>query len=296
MRTMPDSPPLLERLAEITGQQVASLERLSGGSVGEVYRCDLVGGGRVVVKVDRAVSPLLRVEGKMLRFLARRSRLPVPELIFSSSDLLVMSHVAGESRFPPSAQEHAAELLADLHALTAPHFGLVDEEGGQFDTLIGGLPQPNQPTASWVDFFREQRLLYMAGEAAVSGQLPMEMLPRVERLAQALDRFIDEPARPALIHGDVWTTNMLVSDGRVAAFLDPAVYFADPEIELAFTTLFGTFSAPFFERYREIRPLREGFFEVRRDLYNLYPLLVHVRLFGGSYVQGVARILKRFGF
>lgn len=67
-------------------------------------------------------------------------------------------------------------------------------------------------------------------------------------------------------------------------------------IELAFTTLFGTFGRPFFERYQEMRPIRPGFFKERRDLYNLYPLLVHVRLFGGSYVQSMDRILRHFGF
>ena len=75
----------------------------------------------------------------------------------------------------------------------------------------------------------------------------------------------------------------------------PAIYFADAEIELAFATLFNTFGDSFFARYSERRPLRPGFFEERRDLYNLYPLLVHVRLFGGGYVGAVERILDRFG-
>ncbi len=70
---------------------------------------------------------------------------------------------------------------------------------------------------------------------------------------------------------------------------------ADAEIELAFTTLFSTFGNPFFDRYREQRPLDEGFFELRRDLYNLYPLLVHVQLFGSGYLSAVERTLKRFG-
>ena len=88
---------------------------------------------------------------------------------------------------------------------------------------------------------------------------------------------------------------MLSRDGRIAGFLDPAIYYADPEIELAFSTLFGTFGDAFFRAYGERRPLRPGFFEVRRDLYNLYPLLVHVRLFGGSYLGDVERILDRLG-
>src|SRR5690606_31505376 len=101
---------------------------------------------------------------------------------------------------------------------------------------------------------------------------------------------------PALIHGDLWTTNILAQDGRITGFLDPAIYYAHPEIELAFSTLFNTFDAPFFERYRQLRPLEPGFFETRRDIYNLYPLLVHVRLFGGGYVGALERFLRRFGY
>jgi fructosamine-3-kinase len=115
----------------------------------------------------------------------------------------------------------------------------------------------------------------------------------IERVAARLPDLVGEPAPPGLVHGDAWTGNVLVRDGRVAAFIDPAIYFADPEIELAFGTLFGTFGEAFFRRYGEIRPLRPGFFEVRRDVYNLYPLLVHVRLFGGGYVGQVAGIVRR---
>jgi len=105
-----------------------------------------------------------------------------------------------------------------------------------------------------------------------------------------------EPVRPSLIHGDMWGGNVLAANGMITGFIDPALYFADPEIELAFTTLFSTFGDTFFSRYNEHRPLAPGFFEERRDLYNLYPLLVHVRLFGGSYVDSVDGILRKFGF
>ena len=99
--------------------------------------------------------------------------------------------------------------------------------------------------------------------------------------------------QPSLIHGDVWTTNVLASSERITGFLDPAIYYADPEIELAFITLFNTFGRPFFQRYHELRPISTDFWEIRRDLYNLYPLLVHVRLFGGGYVGAVEQILDK---
>lgn len=96
--------------------------------------------------------------------------------------------------------------------------------------------------------------------------------------------------------GDIWSRNVLARNGRVVGLIDPAIYYGHPEAELAFITLFNTFGDAFFQRYHALRPIAAGFFEERRDLYNLYPLLVHVRSFGGGYVHSVDQILRRFGF
>lgn len=186
-----------------------------------------------------------------------------------------------------TAQHHAADLLAALHGIEAPRYGFA------CDTLIGPLSQPNPESDDWIAFFRDHRLLHMARAALAEGRLGQGMMSRIERLAGRLPDLIGQPAAPALIHGDVWGGNVLVRNGQVAAFIDPAIYHADPEIELAFSTLLGTFGAEFFARYQEHRPLRPGFFEVRRDLYNLYPLLVHVRLFGDSYLSQIDGIVRR---
>jgi fructosamine-3-kinase len=98
-----------------------------------------------------------------------------------------------------------------------------------------------------------------------------------------------------LIHGDIWTTNVLAHQDKITAFIDPAIYYAHAEMELAYITLFNTFGTAFFQQYHALRPIEPGFFEERRDIYNLYPLLVHVRLFGGGYVGSVAQILDHFG-
>ena len=93
----------------------------------------------------------------------------------------------------------------------------------------------------------------------------------------------------------MWSGNILVCKGSVKAFIDPAIYYADPEIELAFSTLFSTFGSRFFDCYNEYHPIQPDFFETRRYLYNLYPLLVHAYLFGGHYVNKIEKILVRFG-
>jgi fructosamine-3-kinase len=113
-------------------------------------------------------------------------------------------------------------------------------------------------------------------------------------LSEKLDELIEDANPPVLIHGDVWSANVLARGDSITAFLDPAIYHADPEIELAFISLFDSFGRPFLNRYQEIRPIREGFFEVRRDLYNLYPLLVHTYYFGAGYLHSVRNTLDRF--
>jgi fructosamine-3-kinase len=273
----------------ITGRPILQIDSLSGGSVGKVYLLHMGKGTRLVAKVDEGPEPRLNIEGFMLDFLREESELPVPKRIHCDPRLLIMEFMPGSSTFSISAQQDAAEKLAALHALTARQFGL------HCPTLIGGLHQPNTWRESWIEFFTEQRLLYMTEKAVDEGRLPVALATRITALAARLDRLLLEPDKPALLHGDVWTTNVLAGDGRVTAFLDPAIYYGAPEIELAFITLFSTFREPFFARYHELRPIAPGFFEERRHIYNLYPLLVHVRLFGGGYVGQVEQTLRRFG-
>ncbi len=139
-------------------------------------------------------------------------------------------------------------------------------------------------------------VLHQAGGLLLMAYLPGSLFERVVRFAGQLERWLMEPERPSLIHGDIWTTNVLAVGDQISGFLDPAIYYGHPEIELAFVTLFGTFERPFFHRYQAIRPIAPGFFEQRRDIYNLYPLLVHVRLFGGSYIHSVDQTLQQFRF
>lgn len=280
---------LAEGVEAALGERLSSVRPMGGGCIGEVYEAKLADGSTVVAKVDREAEAHLEREAYMLRYLREKSELPVPEVFYGSETLLLMEFVEGSNRFSRKAERHAAELLAALHEISASAYG------HERDTLIGSLEQPNPWTESWVRFFRDQRLLYLAGIAHKADRLPVEDLKRVERLAGRLEELIEEPERAALVHGDAWRGNVLAHEDRVTAFLDPAIYHADPEIELAFISLFDSFGQPFFERYEEIRGIRDGFFETRRDLYNLYPLLVHVYFFGGGYLDSVRSVLRRFG-
>ena len=277
----------LDAIEAALGKRPLDLRPMAGGCIAEVYKVELPGGEVCVAKWAAAGG--LAIEGEMLRFLAEHSELPVPAVLHSGDSLLVMSFVETSGGLNTAAETHAAELLAALHAITAEAFGF------ERDTVIGPLPQPNPWTESWRDFFRDQRLLAMGARARESGHLPAAIHRKLEAFCGKLDAYIEEPPAPSLIHGDMWGGNVLRRDGRIAAFVDPAIYYADPEIELAFSTLFGSFGEAFFRRYNEIRPLAPGFFEIRRDIYNLYPLLVHTTLFGGHYAAAVERTLTRHG-
>ncbi len=270
------------------GERLRSARPLGGGCIGEVYRVELEDGTPLVAKVDREAEAHLEREAYMLRYLRENSGLPVPEVYHGSETLLLMEFIEGNSRFSEGAEHHAAELLAALHDVTA------DAYGHERNTLIGSLDQPNNWNESWVEFFRDHRLLYLADVAHESGRLPAKDRERIARLAGKLEDLIREPEQPSLIHGDVWSANVLANGDQISAFLDPAIYHADREMELAFISLFNSFGQDFLDRYREIRGIRDGF-ETRRDVYNLYPLLVHVYFFGGGYLGSVQNTLSRFG-
>lgn len=272
------------------GVRPRAMAPLSGGCVATVVRAELPDGDMVVAKFDPSGATGLAIEGESLQYLKRESSLPVPRVISSSETLLILEYISGSAGAGPAASEDAADALAALHEVSARQFGFA------FDTVIGGLPQLNPWGDSWRVFFRDHRLLAMATQACQSGALPAAMHARIQRLADKIDDLIDEPAAPSLIHGDVWSGNVLCDGNRVHAFIDPAISFSDSEMELAFIALFSTFGDRFYRRYAEHRPIRDEFFESRQHLYNLYPLLVHVRLFGGHYVQSVDSTLTRFGF
>lgn len=291
-------------MEQILGAPVVRVARLHGGMIADVRLADLADGRRVVAKTSLEVP--LSVEAGMLAFLARHSELPLPAVLHSSDDLLVLEHVSGGSAFDAPAERHAAELLADLHGISTSTTGDPLPSGRRaergslfgfgFDTLIGPLEQRNGWARDWPAFFRDRRLGDVLAVCLERQRLPMGLARRVERVQGELPSLLEHEPEPGLIHGDVWSGNVLAEGGRVAAFLDPASYFADPEIELAFIELFGTFGSSFFARYEERRPIDRGYFELRRDVYQLYPLLVHVALFGGGYVEQVGERLDRLGY
>ena len=284
---------LKERLQAVLGSPVLEVGPLPVGFGLEGLTLRLADGRRLAVKARAGgAHPSLDIEAYMLGELRRLSALPVPQVHFADADLLVMDFIETDGGgITPGVERHAAELIAELHATPRASFGYAR------DTLIGPLPQPNPQSALWVPFFRDHRLLHMARAAHREGQLPSPLLARIERLAARASRTIwsshPSPACCMAICGR-GTCSRAATELRASSI--PALYCGSPEIELAFTTMFGTFGPAFFDAYEALAPLEPGFHATRRGLYNLYPGLVHVRLFGAAYLAGIDRTLRSLGF
>jgi fructosamine-3-kinase len=285
--TTPSPETIRARAASRFESAVTALAELDGGEVGTVYRLDFAGRPPVVAKVG---DTPLTVEAKMLRYLAAESDLPVPTVYDATDDLLFMAYVEGDGAFTPAAERDVADHLAALHGVTA------ERSGFPFDTLSGPYRLPNPWTDSWVEFFRDHRLLDVADAAAAEGTLPPAAAERVDALAADLDAVLREPDAPALVHGDVWRENVVVRDGEVRAFLDPAVSYGHPEVELGYVALFDSFGDAFFDRYADRRGIEDGFFETRATAYGVFPLLEHVRYFGRDYLPRLRESLTELGY
>jgi fructosamine-3-kinase len=282
-----------DRVSAAVRKQIASLRMIGGGAAGTVWRVEFDDGSILVAKEAAAG---LQEEARGLHLLGEMGGLPVPQVMHAEATLLIMSEAAGRSTFTKDAERHAADVLSCLHMVRSSDgmYGL------DFDNYIGPLTQPNAPCSSWPEFLASRRLIPFADAAAREGRISTRARVAIERLCTRLGELVPERPRPALIHGDVWSGNVLASDERITAFLDPAPYFAHAEVELAFIRLFSTFGIEFEQAYRERMRVDasdwRAFEQVRCPLYNLYPLLVHARLFGGHYAHAIQETLRRLGF
>ncbi|GEK73535.1 MULTISPECIES: fructosamine kinase family protein [Halomonas] len=256
------------------------LEPLSGGDIAAVYRLDTDRGEAVVKRDDPA---RLAGEAEGLRALgAATGRLVVPEVWGEGDGWLVMEALT-PARRTDTGERALAEGLRELHGVGhSPH-------GWARDNACGATPQPNAPLDDGRAFQRERRLLPLMRACHARGLLDDRLCARLEAVAYGLEGWLpDTPAR--LVHGDLWSGNVLYTT-RGPAMIDPAVYRHYPEVDLAMLTLFGAPSQAFFDAYWNGAAPAD--WSRREALFQLYPLLNHLLLFGGAYRSGVARALQR---
>ncbi|MFT5430563.1 MAG: protein-ribulosamine 3-kinase [Myxococcota bacterium] len=231
-------------------------------------------------------------EAEGLRLLGLGSGCRVPTVVKATPHVLVLEWI--EPGQPSrSFARSLGRGLAKQHrySMTAHHIGRT--HGFTTDNFIGRTPQPNPQSTDWVAFFRDHRLGHQHSLLKAKGGSTLELDRALDSVTNHLDRWLDHDEPPALLHGDLWTGNAMADTDGAATIFDPAAYFGGRETDLAMTELFGGFGGEFFAAYDEVYPLGPGYAE-RRDLYNLYHLLNHANLFGGSYVAQSLRVAQKY--
>jgi fructosamine-3-kinase len=261
-------------VAAVTGVEEDRLEPLAGESVSQVLLVPRPGQPPLVAKS----GPAIPVEAAMLRALAAAG-MRVPAVQAEHGTVLLLEHVDNDGVFSPNAWSDVGAQLRRLHDRTGSAYGW------PVDYAIGTVSLDNRERRSWPLFWGEQRLV------ATASVLDRPWRERVECLAARLDDLLPAQPPPALLHGDLWTGNILVRDGRLVGLIDPACYHGDAEIDLAMLDLFCSPPEEFRAAYG---PLAPGW-EARRPIYQLFPALVHVRLWGAGYYGMVDRLLAALG-
>ncbi len=273
--------------SNILNEEVQEAVLLTQGQIGPIYRLDTEK-NRYLLKTA-APSDRLEIEAKMLLDI-KKYGIRVPQIIDVSEKHLLMEYIEEENVCVSIQETMAAEILLKLHAVgnNAHMYGY------WYDTTIGAFEQKNEQTQyHWALFFAQMRLMPMAKRCYEEGLLPKLQLARIEMFCSKLYTRIDmRKIVPSLIHGDLWSGNILFNMNG-AVLIDPALYFADREVELAFILMFNTFGKKFWEHYMQEYPLSDDFYETKVPLYQLYYYLVHMAIYGESYLAGTVNCLDR---
>jgi fructosamine-3-kinase len=281
---------LATSLTTALGSEVMSSRPLAGGDICRAYEATLASGLTLFVKTHTsAPRGLFEAEAKGLTWLAQPKALRVPNVLGYSKvedgqvPFLALEYIKPGTR----AADYAAQLgrgLASVHRAGAEAFGL------PYDNYIAVIPQPNAPAETWWEFYRDCRLEPMLDRAAARGSLPTTLRLRFDQLYAQLPELVGPSEPPARLHGDLWSGNAMCDDKGMPCLVDPAVYGGHREMDLAMMQLFGGFERQCFDAYNEAYPLSDGY-QDRVPLYQLYPLLVHLNLFGAGYLGSLERTL-----
>lgn len=300
MEAISDTPvygSLNEALADTCGEEVHVIERkaVHGGDANDSYKLILSNGRALFIKtngIEKADS--FRAEAEGIAAIRTTGALRVPCIhavgIDNDYSFLLMEYI-DIARPERAFWEKLGMGLARMHQTNTTSFVKAGKYGFERDNYIGAGYQKNTAKDSWTEFFAECRLRPQFELA--SRYFDTDMLRKMEKLLEGLDRILIEPEKPALLHGDLWSGNFMSDEMGQPMLIDPAVYVGCNEADIAMTELFGGFDRRFYDSYFDFMGVVPGY-EDRRDIYNLYHLLNHLNLFGSSYLYAVVRIIERY--
>lgn len=284
---------MLEQLHRIlkektgTAAQIRTVIPVGGGSINHAYQLQTTAGSFFLKTRPDAPPSFFEREAEGLQLL-HKAGAQVPAVFAVTSTFLLLEWIP-KGQWTSSRMRALGRQLALVHQSQQPFYGLKN------DNYIGLLPQPNRLREDWPTFFREQRLGPQYQSALSGGKIHprSKRAKQMEQLLARLEEWLPLNPPAALLHGDLWSGNVLPAlDGR-NLLIDPAVYWGHHEVDLAFSQYFGGFSTEFYEGYAEISPLDPNF-EDRKPIYQLYYILVHLNLFGEAYGPAVDAVLNRY--
>ena len=274
---------------------ISAVRAVSGGDINSAFLMLLSDGTRIFLKENSKENKgFFRAEAAGLDAIRKTGAIRVPEVIEVGTQgdnaYLLMEYMdpAPKKR---DYWERFGRQLAGMHKADTAEWTPGGLYGFTGDNYIGAGRQINRTMPLWVDFFRECRLEIQYKKAY--DYFDASSRKAMQGLLDRLDRYLIEPAFPSLLHGDLWGGNFVTGPDGYACLIDPAVYVGHAEADLAMTELFGGFAPAFYDAYREVNEVLPGYAD-RREIYNLYHLLNHLNLFGGSYYGAVMRIVKRW--
>jgi protein-ribulosamine 3-kinase len=282
---LPD--PVSRWLAEGGFGAVVSSQPVSGGCINNGTRLLTASGQTFFLKTNLHLpDDVFQREMEGLLALRKPDGPRLPEAYLTGADFLLLEDLK-PGQIQPDFWARLGRQLASLHSYTHDRFGF------EHNNYLGSTPQPNPWMEDGHAFFTEQRLMFQARLAQRNGYFRSREMRLTEKLCQRLPELA--PVQPAsLIHGDLWSGNVISNESGSPALIDPAAHYGWAEAELGMTALFGGFGGAFYRAYEEMRPLEAGWRD-RLDIYNLYHLLNHLNLFGSGYYGQVVGILRRFG-
>ncbi len=282
---LPES--IAKDVRDFFNSDILDFTRVHGGDINQGGKFKLDNGGTYFIKWNLSADPtMFTKEAKGLKLLSEANTdLRIPEVLTTNEQFLILEWIEQGSKNDHSDFDFGRQ-LALLHKHTTELFGL------DHDNFIGRLPQSNSEHSNWADFFAIERIEPQIQMAVENGKIDRSLFKAVQKLYAKLGH-IFPTEKPALLHGDLWSGNYLFDKNGNASIYDPAVYFGHREMDLSMTRLFGGFSADFYTGYSDEYPLSDGF-EDRIKLCNLYPVLVHANLFGGSYARQAEQIIRHY--
>lgn len=260
---------------------------LSGGDINKVYHC-IYEEKELVIKfnITNKYPEMFEKESKGLRLLSA-SNFKTPKTIatgnFKNHNYLILEYIQPGNKLN---WIKFGQNLALMHQITNQKFGL------DYDNYIGSIQQINNYENSWEEFYSNFRLLQLTAKARDQQLILKSDVSKIEKLCLKLNELIPN-TKPSLIHGDLWSGNLISDKNNEPVLIDPAVYYAHPEMDWAMLSLFGNYPTIAMEKYNEINPIEKDF-EKRKEIHQLYPLLVHLILFGEAYYSPVMNIVKKF--